>query len=138
MFYVAKIERDGDGWSASFPDVPGAMTCADSMDEVLSEAADALNGVLAAMLDRKDAMPVRKTEPDEKRGLYAIEADPGVSFAYQAFEARRGKPAAAIARRMGMTRQNFSRLENPRSNLSIRMMEKVAKALGKRLRIELV
>ena len=138
MYYVAKIERDGDGWSASFPDVPSAMTCADTKEEVLAEAKDALEGVLAVMLDQKDALPARKTLPNERRGLYAIDVDPALSFAYQAFEARRGKPAATIARRMGVTRQNFSRIENPRSNLSIKMMKKAAKALGKRLEISLV
>ncbi len=81
MFYTARIERDGDGWSASFPDVPGAMTCADTKEEALVEAKDALEGVLAAMLDRKDALPACKTLPNEKRGLYAVDVDPSLSAA---------------------------------------------------------
>lgn len=138
MHYVAKIERDGDGWSASFPDVPGAMTCADTKEELLAEAADALNGVLAVMLSEKEPLPAAKTAPNAKKGLVSIYVDPSVSFAYQAFEARRGKTAALVCRKVGEPRQWLGRIENPRSNLSVRMMKKAAKALGKRLRIELV
>ena len=53
-------------------------------------------------------------------------------------KARGRTPAAVVARRMGITPQSYGRIENPRSNLSVRTMEKVAKALGKRLKIELV
>ena len=81
MFYTARIERDGDGWSASFPDVPGAMTCADTKEDVLAEAKDALEGVLGAMLDRKEALPACKTLPNERRGLYAVEVGPAFSAA---------------------------------------------------------
>ena len=33
MNYVARFFKDGDGIGVEFPDVPGAFTCADSMEE---------------------------------------------------------------------------------------------------------
>ena len=48
---------------------------------MLAEAKDALEGVLGAMLDRKEALPARKTLPYERRGLYAVEVGPAFSVA---------------------------------------------------------
>ena len=38
----------GDGFSVSFPDVPGALTCGDSRTEARARAEDALVGALGA------------------------------------------------------------------------------------------
>lgn len=41
--YIALIHKDaGSSYGVSFPDVPGVITAADSLDNALGEAADAL------------------------------------------------------------------------------------------------
>ncbi|WP_419761524.1 type II toxin-antitoxin system HicB family antitoxin [Aeromonas jandaei] len=42
LHYPVIIDRDGDTWIASFPDVPEALTCGDSHEEALTAALDAL------------------------------------------------------------------------------------------------
>ena len=44
---ILEPEADG-GFSVSFPDVPGALTCGDSRSEALVQAEDALVGALGA------------------------------------------------------------------------------------------
>ena len=40
--YPCRIERDGDGWAASFPDVPEALTGGSDYEQTVELAADAL------------------------------------------------------------------------------------------------
>ena len=40
--YPCRIERDGDGWVASFPDVPEALTGGSDYEQTVELAADAL------------------------------------------------------------------------------------------------
>ena len=42
--YPALITRDGDGFGVSFPDLPGCLTCADTPEEALANAKEALEG----------------------------------------------------------------------------------------------
>ena len=58
MQYTAKIFKDGDFYSVTFPDVPGANTFASTVEEARTMAKDALDGVLFSMLERKDPLPV--------------------------------------------------------------------------------
>jgi predicted RNase H-like HicB family nuclease len=40
--YIALIHKDGSAYGVSFPDVPGVIASAGSIDEAMSEAAEAL------------------------------------------------------------------------------------------------
>ena len=138
MNYIAKFFKDGDGIGVEFPDVPGAFTCADTMDEARDMARDVLNGVLSVMLDRKDPLPVARTNADPRKGLEAVPVDDRLAVAYTIFEARRGKSAAEVARKMGISRQAYQRLEDPKASLTVATLVKAAKALGKQLDISFV
>ena len=138
MNYIAKFFKDGDGIGVEFPDVPGAFTCADPMDEARDMARDVLNGVLSVMLDRKDPLPVARTKADPRKGLEAVPVDDRLAVAYTIFEARRGKSAAEVARKMGISRQAYQRLEDPKASLTVATLVKAAKALGKQLDISFV
>lgn len=138
MNYIAKFFKDGDGIGVEFPDVPGAFTCADTMDEARDMARDVLNGVLSVMLDRKDPLPVARTKADPRKGLEAVPVDDRLAVAYTIFEARRGKSAAEVARKMGISRQAYQRLEDPKASLTVATLIKAAKALGKQLDIAFV
>ena len=42
--YYAIFEKDEDGYSISFPDLPGCLTCAKDIEEALKMAKDVLEG----------------------------------------------------------------------------------------------
>ena len=138
MQYTAKIFKDGDFYSVTFPDIPGANTFASTVEEARTMAKDALDGVLFCMLERKDPLPVAKTKADVSKGFVAIQVDDRLAIAYTIFEARRGKSAASIARKMGITRQAYQRLENPKASLTVTTLIKAAEALGKKLSIDFI
>jgi antitoxin HicB len=75
MQYVAKFYKEDDGIGVEFPDVPGAYTCADSLEAAMEMAKEALNGVLRSMLERHDPLPVAKTRPSVEENLIPIDVE---------------------------------------------------------------
>ena len=55
--YPAVIHEDSDGLWAEFPDLPGCQTFADTMDELLTNAAEALACELVESLSRGEKLP---------------------------------------------------------------------------------
>lgn len=55
--YECVIERDGDGWSARFPQLGAATTCGDTFEEAVSEAGDLLTLLLSDYADEGKEPP---------------------------------------------------------------------------------
>ena len=56
--YPCRIERDGDGWVASFPDVPEALTGGSDYEQTVELAADALVTALSrSYVERRRQLP---------------------------------------------------------------------------------
>lgn len=134
---ITKTESDGKTfYDAEFPDIPNAFTCADTPEAIRDNAQDVLNAMLSAMLSERMPLPEARTKADPKKGLEAFQVENKLAVAYAIFEARRGRPAAEIARKMGITRQAYGRLEDPKASLTVATLEKFAKAVGKKLVIK--
>lgn len=139
MFYVAKIVQAEDAWEVSFPDKPNVNTYGTSREHALDMAAEALNAVLECEL--ADGKPLIKptARPNENKGLVPISVDPCLEVSYLLFEARRGKTQGRVAQAAGITQQAYQRMESgSRCNPTIRTLQRVAKALGKRVEVRLV
>lgn len=100
-------------------------------------AKDAMELTLYDVFDGSP-LPEARTKPDPEKGLYAVEVSPSLSIALQLVAARGKKTQRQAADEMGMHLQAYQRLENPKSNLSVRMLERIAAHLGKRLEVRLV
>jgi len=139
MQYTARFysEKEG-GFSVEFPDVPGALTCGETIEECKKYAAEALELVLEEVLIDNMELPVAKAKPDESKGMYSIAVDPRLATAIAIHEAKKGLKASVVAKRMGMSPQSFARLTKPTSNVSVTMLDRFAKAVGKRLEVNLV
>lgn len=68
-----------------------------------------------------------------KKGLYRIDVGAMTATALEIYRAKGGMKAATVAKKMGMTPQSFTRLLKPSSNVSVAMLDRFAKAVGKRL-----
>ena len=55
--YPAIFERDEDGYSITFPDLPGCITCGDNLEDAYFMAKDALELHLYGMEEDKDDIP---------------------------------------------------------------------------------
>lgn len=55
--YPAVIDKEGDTFGISFPDVPGCVSSGDTAEEAIAAGTEALTGHLAMMVEDGDALP---------------------------------------------------------------------------------
>lgn len=136
MRYHARLEREGRTWNAIFLDAPGCATCAPSRDRVVRAAREALEGWLEAHLVDGRAPP----RPVASKKHHPVDVNPQLAVAVTLRWARQeaGLTQAELAARIGVSQQQIAKLERPGANPSIATLEKLAKALGVRLELELV
>jgi predicted RNase H-like HicB family nuclease len=59
-FYVAKFDPSDDGFTVTFPDVPGAITEGDTFAEAFANAHDALEALLGSLKEDGKPAPVAR------------------------------------------------------------------------------
>lgn len=64
--YIAIFSYDDDGISIEFPDLPGCLSCADTTEEAIESAKEALSLHLYGMECDKDEIPVPSDVKDLK------------------------------------------------------------------------
>jgi antitoxin HicB len=135
-YYCRLIEEEGR-FDVEFPDIPNVITFGDSIEHALAMASEALNGALECDVAQGWPLPEARTGPG--KGLYPIEVEPQIRLAWEFRKLRGDRSQSEIASRLKMSYQAYQRLENPgKANPTVKTLEKVAKAFGKRLEIGLV
>jgi len=72
------------------------------------------------------------------KGLYPVEVGPHIVIAWEIRKLRGNRSQSEIAARLGFTYQAYQRLENPaKGNPTVKTLERVARALGKRLEVRM-
>jgi predicted RNase H-like HicB family nuclease len=66
--YIALVHKDeGTSYGVSFPDLPGCISAADTFEEAVAKAAEALAAHLALMRADGDAIPAPRSFDELKR-----------------------------------------------------------------------
>lgn len=141
MQYAAILTREGTRTLVSFPDCPGCQTFGRTREQALANAQEALEGWLEAHLVAGDAPPEPKRRPSKPSNRFALVGVPPIlAVRLQLRWARQslGLTQAALAERVGVTRQQIALLEAPDANVTLRTLERVAAAMHLRLEVELV
>lgn len=141
MQYAAILTREGTRTLVSFPDCPGCQTFGRTRAQALANAREALEGWLEAHLVAGDAPPEPKRRPSRPSNRFALVGVPPIlAVRLQLRWARQslGLTQAALAERVGVTRQQIALLEAPDANVTLRTLERVAAAMNLRLEVELV
>lgn len=129
IYYQAILENQpGGGFTVTFPDLPDAVTEGDSEAEALFNAAEVLTLTLDGRMDEGDDIPV----PGEHGGTWVFPS-PSCQSALLVRLARNGKPLSDVARALDTSWAAAQRLEDPRHSATIRQLDRVAAALGKKL-----
>jgi antitoxin HicB len=135
MEYFAKITKDPESadFVVSFPDMPNVNTFGFNFEHAKEMAAEALNGVLEADFERGyDAPPPRNFAG--RRNMHPIVVEPHIALSYEMRKLRKGQTQGELASKLGISYQAYQKLENPRKcNPTIKTLEKIGAALGKRL-----
>lgn len=139
MEYLAVLTREGQNTLVAFPDCPGCQTFGRTRSKAVANAREAVEGWLEAHLVSGDAPPKPLRRRIAGKESIAVPVSPILAVRLQLRWARQelGLTQAALAARIGVTRQQVALLESPDSNVTLRTLERVARAMHLRLEIQL-
>lgn len=138
LAYPLRFEPEPTGGFVvqGLPPLTGVITEGDTLEEAKEMASDALNLVLAAMLDAGDPIP-HPPEKAEGPDIHWIFVDPYIAAPIMLRWAREDEHVtqAELAARLGVTRQAVQKLERSTANPSIKTLTRAFKALGRELKL---
>lgn len=134
-------EKNSKTYGVRFPDFPGIFTFGKNIEEAKEMAAEALSAALESDFDRKQALPTEKKIKVKKgEKVVFIPMEPEIKTAYLLRQWRESSKLTQkqLANRMNISFQAYQRMERPgRSNLTVATLQRVAKALNKRLILDI-
>ena len=133
--YPVRLRREGNSITVSFPDIPEAHTFGNNRDHALKMAKEALETALEFYFEDNRPVPM-PTLP--KRGQALINLSPSIAAKVLLLNemVRQGVRPIELARRIGATKQEVSRLTNLKHATKIDRIDAALQALGKRLILE--
>ena len=130
--YPAKIQKEEDGtFFVSFPDIPEALTQGATMEEALFNASEVLTLSMEYRLDEEQKVPDSSDIVGDN--IHLISPSAKVQSAMLIRHSRQGRSLAELARTLETSWPSVQRLENPHNSPTLKMIDKAATALGKRL-----
>jgi len=133
--YVAIIKKDDDGYNVSFPDFPDAFTYGENLEEALFNAQECLSLVLEDLLAEDKEPPLGSDCSDKDHYLITPDLDIQIALQIYVLKKEKGYTTADLARSMNTSWASFNRIEKPGSNPTVKQLNKVAAALGRRVQI---
>ena len=138
MKFPVKLSKEPEGgYTVTFPDIPEAITCGESIEDALYHAKDALESAMDFYLDDKRPVPA-PSKP--KRGQHTVELPASVAakvLLLNEMSDQKVRPAE-LARRLKVTPQEVTRLIDWRHTSKIDGVAGALKALGKTLEMRAV
>lgn len=130
--FPAKIELDEGGrFFVQFPDLEEAITEGETLEEALFNAHEVLTLTIEGRLDEGMKIPLPQATTGDNIHLVAPTAK--VQAALLVHHARGDRSMADLARALDTSWPSAKRLENPRHSPTLKVLDKAAAALGKRL-----
>jgi antitoxin HicB len=129
LVYGAKLKKDGGSYLVTFRDLDNVFTEGRTIEEAVFNAGEALDGVLASMLENGFAIP-EPTPP--KAGEYPIPVGLSVSAPLSLYLLRKrmAMTQAAVAKILKVTYQGYQQLEKPGANITAKRLQEAAAAMG--------
>jgi antitoxin HicB len=126
---------DEGGYTITFPDFPEAISEGDTLEEANYNAIEVLDLTLKSRMDDNENIPLPHSESGAD--VHMIAPDVNIQSALLVKLNRGDKKFSDLARTLGTSWPAVSRLEDPSHWPSLRQLDKMAAALGKRLVLSL-
>lgn len=120
---------ESSGYFVQFVDIAEAFTQGKTIEESIFNAEEVLTAMLECRIEDSKEIPIPSIGDYE----YKIAPSAAVQSALLVRFARQGRTLAEVARAMNTSWPVAQKLENPKHYPSLRQLEKVVHALGKRL-----
>ncbi|MGH8402177.1 MAG: helix-turn-helix domain-containing protein [Gammaproteobacteria bacterium] len=129
LAYSAKVRKDHDRYLVTFRDLKNLFAEGATLEESVFNARQALDGVLASMLDHGLDIPV-PTKP--RKGEYEIPVGLAISAPLSLYLIRKrmNLTMAQVAAALGVTYQRYQSIEKPGANITAKTLQAAAAAMG--------
>ena len=131
--YTLEPQETG-GFVVQFLDIEEAFTEGATQEECAFNAAEVLTGILEQRLE--DGMEIPLPSKRGRRPVASPSAAVQTAILLRVTRLAEGKTLAELARALGTSWPAVQRLEKPNANPTLKQLERVAHALGKRLVLE--
>jgi antitoxin HicB len=140
MYYFARLTKHNENenryYVISFPDVKGAISDGSTIEEAIVNGKEALEGCLEVMLEKNRFIPAAKEYKGKE--FHKIWVDPKIATAILAKENRGNKTVNEFVEIIGTSVSIYNKLEKAKLNPTISMLNKIAEANGKHLKVSFV
>ena len=134
--YPAIFDPDDEGgYTITFPDFPEAISEGDTLEEANYNATEVLDLTLKSRMEDNELIPLPHAETGAN--VHMVAPDVNIQAALLVKLNRGEKKFSDLARTLGTSWPAVSRLEDPKHWPSLRQLDKLAAALGKRLMLSL-
>lgn len=129
LAYSAKVRKGRNRFLVTFRDLKNAFAEGATLEEAVFNARQALDGVLASMLDHGLDIPV-PTKP--RRGEYEVPVGLAISAPLSLYLMRKrmNLTMAQVAEALGVTYQRYQSIEKPGANITAKTLQAAAAAMG--------
>lgn len=134
MRYPVRLQPDGDGWLATFADIPEALTSAPTREEALDMARDALITAMDFYFDEKKAVPL-PSRPKAGQDVVELPASLCAKILLLNEMVNQKVRPAELAKRLGTSSQDVNRLVNLHHATKVDAINAALSAMGKRLEL---
>lgn len=134
MRYPAIFHKTEDGYVITFPDIPEAITQANSYEEAIMMAEDCLLTALDFYFEDNRLVPM-PSSPKYDEELISLPASVFIKVLLLNTMLEERVTQSVLAKRMGVAPQQVTRLVNLKHTTKIDKLDCAFRALGKELRI---
>ena len=131
--YPVDLVEAADGVTATFPDVPEAITCGDSGAEALARAQAALVSALSFYVDDDRALP--RPSAAQGRPMIAVTILEAAKLALHDAMVAGKVSNVDLARRLGLDEKAVRRLRDPLHRSHVGQVEVALHELGRRVEL---
>lgn len=133
--YPITLGHSDEGWVVTFPDFPEAVTQGDTREEAMRNAVDCLDEAIAARVFAREPLPLASLGGDAR-------VSPSVTVALKAAlnDAVRVRKLTIrkFAQSLDVGETEARRILDPHHATRLSRLDEAVRALGKRVRVELV
>lgn len=134
--YPCRIERDGAGWVASFPDIPEALTGGSDYEQTVELAVDALVSALSrSYVERRRELPPPGARTSGEI-LIPVPALVAGKLALYSTMRRNRVTRVELARRLAVSVTTARRIVDPQHRSHIAQVERALRAVGRVLVVD--
>ena len=132
MQYLARFERDGDGWLVTFPSLPEAITGGADIAAARANAIDALEVVLLTYAkDGREIPPADKQRKSKAHEVVSPSASVVAKLGFIDTFRKSGLTRVGLAKRLGKAEGEIRRMLDPYHATKLPTLEDAMKVLGK-------